>query len=342
MVETINKTVTRGLAGRRPGAVKGVVFHNTWGNSTAKQEANRLANMSNQALQAGFAHYYIDKNTIWRTEDTYNGAWHTANSDGNMNYIGYEVCGNDQTPLNDFLQAEENTFWQIAQDLRYYGLPVNRNTVRLHPEFSPTQCPKRSLIVHTGFNSTQAQPASVINQMKDYVISKVNKYYNNPNLKPDGNASTGGGTTPPSITAPTPSTPSDHDKAVAASPAKQVGNYVAKLDILREEPKGKLRVAGWEVALNGAPIENYGFVLVMEHGTGKELDRQMTKGIKRPDVIKAYKAKHGDSIGFDCTFNFGSMRGKKVDIIFRRASDKIGNKNTHDVRIDTIYLTIPK
>ena len=35
MVEIINQTVTRGVAGRRGGAVKGVVFHNTWGNSTA-------------------------------------------------------------------------------------------------------------------------------------------------------------------------------------------------------------------------------------------------------------------------------------------------------------------
>ena len=55
MVEIINKTVTRGVAGRRPGAVKGVVFHNTWGNSTAKQEANRLAAMNNNQLAAGFA-----------------------------------------------------------------------------------------------------------------------------------------------------------------------------------------------------------------------------------------------------------------------------------------------
>lgn len=342
MVEIINKTVTRGVAGRRGGAVKGIVFHNTWGNSTAKQEANRLASMNNNQLAAGFAHYYIDKNTIWRTEDTYNAAWHTANSDGNMNYIGYEVCGNDQTPLKDFLQAEENTFWQIAQDLKYYGLPVNRNTVRLHPEFSPTQCPKRSLIVHTGFNSTQAQPANVINAMKDYVIKNVLKYYNNPSLKPDGKAPATSGQTPPSGANVTPSNPSQHDKAVASSPAITVDGYTAKEDFFNTIAGNKLRAAGWMLPTKGGKAFNYGYVFIMDYNTGKELARQMSKGIARPDVTKAYNVKGGNAYGLDCTFDLKHFKGKKVYVMFRRTNDKAGNTKggNKDIRFKNIYMTL--
>lgn len=341
MVEIINKTVTRGVAGRRPGSVKGVVFHNTWGNSTAKQEANRLAAMNNNQLAAGFAHYYIDKNTIWRTEDTYNAAWHTANSDGNTNYIGYEVCGNDQTPLKDFLQAEENTFWQIAQDLKYYGLPVNRNTVRLHHEFSATQCPKRSLIIHTGFNSTQAQPANVTNAMKDYVIKNVLKYYNNPSLKPDGKAPATSGQTPPSGANVRPATPSQHDKAVAATKPKHQGNAWGKLDYFNGHGKDQIRVAGWLVPDKPqGPIGKYAYVIFMQHGTGKELTRVQSAGIKRPDVKKAYGYQGGQELGFDVTVKKAQFKGKKVDVILRRANKANGEGAVNDVRIDSIYLSL--
>lgn len=343
MVKIINKSVCRGVAGKRVGSVKGVVYHNTWGNSTAEQEANRLSTMNNSQLAAGFAHYYIDKGTIWRVEDTFNMAWHTANSDGNANYLGFEVCGNDQTPLADFLQAEENTFWQMAQDLRYYGLPVNRSTVRLHPEFSATQCPKRSLMVHMNFNSTARQPQNIIDGMKDYVIKNVLKYYNNPSLTPDGKGGSGGNqTTPPSTGAVTPSTPTEHDKAVTVSKPKHQGNAIGKLDFYNGYAKDQIRVAGWLVPdkANGA-IGSTAWVLFMEHGTGKELTRVQSKGIKRPDVKKAYSYQGGDALGFDVTVSKKQFKGKKVDIILRRANNgKNGESPVNDVRIDDIYLTL--
>lgn len=343
MVNIINKSVTRGVAGRRSGKVKGGVFHNTWGNSSAKDEANRLERMSPAQLQAGFAHCYVDKNDSIRTEDTYNMAWHTANADGNANYLGYEVCGNDQTPLADFLQAEENTFWQMAQDFRYYGLPVNHSTVRLHPEFSATQCPKRSLIVHTGFNSTGRQPQNVIDAMKNYVIQGILKYYNNPSLKPDGKAGADGNqTTPPSTGAVTPSTPSQHDKAVADSKPKHQGNAWGKLDFFNGFGKDQVRVAGWLVPdkPQGA-IGSTAWVLFLEHGTNKELTRVQSKGIHRPDVKKAYGYQGGDTLGFDVTVGKNQFKGKKVDVILRRANNgKNGESPVNDVRIDSIYLTL--
>ncbi len=35
----------------------------------------------NDESDKGFAHYYINRNTIARVEDTYNGSWSTANYD---------------------------------------------------------------------------------------------------------------------------------------------------------------------------------------------------------------------------------------------------------------------
>lgn len=190
MVNIINKSVTRGVAGRRSGGFKGVVMHNTWDNSTAQSHLDRLSRMTVNQLAAGFAHYYVDEKDIVRVEDTYNGAWHTANTEGNMYYIGFEIRGNRSTPTAVFLQAEQNACWQAAIDLKFQGLPVNRNTVRLHHEFSATECPKRSLIEHCGYDSTYAVPIAVTNKMKDYYIAQIKKYYDNPSLKPDGKADT--------------------------------------------------------------------------------------------------------------------------------------------------------
>lgn len=188
MVNIINKSVTRGVAGKRSGGFKGVVMHNTWDNSTAQSHLDRLSRMTVNQLAAGFAHYYVDEKDIVRVEDTYNGAWHTANTEGNMYYIGFEIRGNRSTPTTVFLQAEQNACWQAAIDLKFQGLAVNRNTVRLHHEFSATECPKRSLIEHCGYDSTYAVPISITNKMKDYYIAQIKKYYDNPSLKPDGKA----------------------------------------------------------------------------------------------------------------------------------------------------------
>lgn len=166
MVKIINKSVCRGVAGRRNNPIPyGIVIHNTADNATAEQHMNRLASYNNAQLENGFAHYFIDENTIIRTEDTYNMAWHTANSDGNANYVGYEVCrstGDEKT----FLQAEQNTFMQAAQDFKEWGKIPNRDNVRLHKEFVATACPHRSWDLH----------GKSINAVKDYYISQIKKY----------------------------------------------------------------------------------------------------------------------------------------------------------------------
>lgn len=202
MVEIINKSVCRGVAGRRVGKVKGVVIHNDAGSihATAKAYLSSLGTMSNAQLANGFAHYYIDRNTIVRVEDTYNMAWHTANSDGNANYIGYEVCQSYGASDKDFLANEQMVFKQVAEDLKFYGLAANRDTVRLHKEFVATACPHRSWDLH----------GKSINAVKDYFIKEIKKYMN-------GGAN---------VSKPKPNTKLYHDSGVFFKAKRDLPTYV--------------------------------------------------------------------------------------------------------------------
>ena len=169
MVEIINKDIFNGIAGKRSGKPKGVVIHNDAGskNATAKWYMTTFLPDRVKAKQSnlGFAHYYIDRNTIGRCENTNNKAWHVGQSDGNANYIGFEVCQSIGESEANFRLNEEMTFRQVAEDLQFYGLPANRDTVKLHKQFSSTSCPHRSVALH-GDNT----------KVQDYFIARVKHY----------------------------------------------------------------------------------------------------------------------------------------------------------------------
>ncbi|MEQ7177957.1 peptidoglycan recognition protein family protein [Enterococcus thailandicus] len=326
MVKIINNSVCRGVAGKRAGSVKGVVIHNTWTNTTAEQEMNRLANMTPKQLEAGFAHYYVDEKTIIRTEDTYNRAWHVANSDGNNSYLGYEVRGNRETVKAIFLQAEQNVFWQAAIDLHYYGLPVSRDTVKCHHQFSATECPKRSLMEHCGYDSTFAVPTEITGKMQDYFITQIKKYYDNPALQPDGSSEGN----------------NEHDEIIAESPAKTVNGMTAKLEKFTEYPVGSFREAGWAHA--GKEKFNYCFIFLMDATNGQEIDRQKAKDIDRPDVNAAYGLLSDNRPGFDGSLDITKHTGKKAYVKIRLTNDVNGNTvgGAKDVDFKEYVLTIPK
>jgi N-acetylmuramoyl-L-alanine amidase len=189
-IETINQTINYKMP-NRSGNVKGVVIHNTASSATAKQDYNNLKNASQARYEAGIAHYYIDRNTVWRAIDTYSVGWHVANAYGNNAFIGYEVNESMSANNKDFMANEQAVFKKAAADLLYYGLPVNRETVMLHCQFVPTACPHRSMALHTGFDPVRqgAAPTSIVNQLKDYFIKEIKKYYNNPSLKAGAPAS---------------------------------------------------------------------------------------------------------------------------------------------------------
>ena len=111
-----------------------------------------------------------------RVEDTYNGAWHVANYYGNMNFVGYEVCESLKVSDADFIANEEAVFEQAAKDLMEWGLPANRNTVKIHRRFVPTSCPHRSWDLHVG----KGAPDTDANRgkMEDYFIARIKAYMN--------------------------------------------------------------------------------------------------------------------------------------------------------------------
>lgn len=156
---------------------KGVVIHNDAGSLSAMQYHDSLVNAPLSRLENGIAHSYISGNTVWQALPEGRTAWHTANNDGNTNYYGIEVCQSMSASDIDFLASEQLAFQEAARMLKKWGLPVNRNTVRLHNEFSSTECPHRSMKLHAGYSSSQRAPQSVVNKTKDYFISQIKAYY---------------------------------------------------------------------------------------------------------------------------------------------------------------------
>ena len=166
MVQRINKSYLN-VGNLR--SIKGVVIHNDAGSAgaTAFWYVDWLAQRNKEL---GIAHYYIDRYTIFRAVDTYKIAYHTGDgitrTSGNGNYIGYEVCQSMGASDADFIANENMALMQVAEDMLFYKLPVNRATVRLHREFVPTDCPHRSWDLH----------GKSMNAVKDYFIAKIKHY----------------------------------------------------------------------------------------------------------------------------------------------------------------------
>ncbi|EME3512086.1 CHAP domain-containing protein, partial [Enterococcus faecium] len=139
-----------------------------------------------------------------------------------------------------------------------------------------------------------------------------------------------------------PQTPSDHDKAVAASKAVHQGNAYGKLERFKFVGNSKVNIASWLVPDKPeGPIGKFAYILIMEHGTTKEITRVASQGIKRPDVKKTYGYKGGDALGMDVTLDLSWVKkGTKIDVILRRCNQANGEGAVNDVRIKDIYLTL--
>lgn len=168
MVEIIERDIFQGIAGRRPTeAPKYFILHNDAGSMSAKNYISWLQERYDNGISfLGFAHYYIDRNAIVRVENTYNGSWSTADPDGNMNSIGYEVCQQFSASEAEFRENEEMCLRQMAEDMKYYEVEPSMETIRLHHEFSSTSCPARTLELHGQSNKS----------VREYIIKRI-KYY---------------------------------------------------------------------------------------------------------------------------------------------------------------------
>ena len=142
-------------------SIDGVVIHNDAGSGTPEWYVNWLQ-YRNKVL--GIAHYYISRYIIARVIDTNLMGYHTGDWPSNQRYIGYEVCESMSASDADFLANEDMTLMQATEDLLFYGLPINANTVRLHHEFVPTSCPHRSMALHGG--TTASVKAYFIQRMQ--------------------------------------------------------------------------------------------------------------------------------------------------------------------------------
>ena len=159
---------------------KGIVLHNDAGSAgaTAKAYRNGLVNAPLSRLEAGIAHSYVNGNDVWQALPESRIAWHTANQTGNKDYYGIEICQSVGASNKEFLANEQSAFQEAARLLKKWGLPANRNTVRLHVEFSNTACPHRSAELHTGWNPTTQGllPKAQQIKLKDYFIKQIRAY----------------------------------------------------------------------------------------------------------------------------------------------------------------------
>nr|DAU89021.1 MAG TPA: Endolysin [Caudoviricetes sp.] len=138
-----------------------VVIHNDAGSMTPEQYIDWLRY---RRRDLGIAHYYCNRDCIARVVDTFNIGYHTGDWWSNCRSIGYEVCESMKVSDEEFLKNEDMTLMQATEDLIYYGLPINTNTVRLHHEFVPTTCPHRSMELHG--NSTESVKEYFVNRMR--------------------------------------------------------------------------------------------------------------------------------------------------------------------------------
>ena len=168
MVNIINHNIFNGIAGARPtNAPKYYVLHNDAGSKTAEGYIEWLQERyDNGKSDLGFAHYYIDRYSIVRVEETYNGAWSAANPDANLYSLSYEVTQQFSTSDDEFIENENMVLMQMAEDMTFYGATPNYDNIKFHNEFSATSCPERSLTLHGGDNDS----------LRDYVIEKITYY----------------------------------------------------------------------------------------------------------------------------------------------------------------------
>ena len=157
-----------------------ITLHNDAGSVGATAEAYHrgLVNAPLSRLEAGVAHSYISGNTVYQALPESRIAWHTANQNGNKNSYGIEICQSIGASDKVFLANEQASFQEAARLLNKWGLKANRNTIRLHMEFSQTSCPHRSMKLHTGFDPvTQGVPSQAIKlKLKDYFIKQIRAY----------------------------------------------------------------------------------------------------------------------------------------------------------------------
>ena len=155
-----------------------VVIHNDAGRMKPQRYISFLRNRD-KAL--GIAHFYCNRDTIVQVVPIENIGYHTGDWWSNCRSVGYEVCESLSASDEEFLQNEDVNLLKAAADLVEAGMPISRETVRLHHEFVPTSCPHRSMELHGG--TTESVRSYFIERMKYFaslgnnLVEILHKYF---------------------------------------------------------------------------------------------------------------------------------------------------------------------
>ena len=155
-----------------------VVIHNDAGRMKPQRYISFLRNRD-KAL--GIAHFYCNRDTIVQVVPIENIGYHTGDWWSNCRSVGYEVCESISAIDEEFLQNEDMTLLKATADLLEAGMPISRETVRLHHEFVPTSCPHRSMELHGG--TTESVRSYFIERMKYFaslgnnLVEILHKYF---------------------------------------------------------------------------------------------------------------------------------------------------------------------
>lgn len=300
----------------------GQVHAHSTGNprSTVQNEADYF---HNKDITTGFYTHIVGNGRVIQLAEVNRGAWDVG---GGWNQWGYASVELIESHSNkDEFMRDYKIYCELLHDLaKQAGLPTTVDQG------------DTGIITHN--YATHNQP----NNSSDHVdpIPYLAKWgINLAQFRSDvANAKSNN---KPAPSKPKPSKPKTHAQAVLESPAIHQGNAWGKLEVLDMPKKNKLQVRGWLVPDKPTgPIGTYAYIIIMQHGTNKELTRVQSAGIKRADVKKQYGYKGGEHLGFDVTVDVAWMKGKKVDIILRRCNKANGEGAVNDVRIKDIYLTI--
>lgn len=178
---------------------KGVIIHNTADDLTPQQQKNRMMNYNAGQLADGIAHSYVGDGEIWQVLPESYSAWHAGDAWANQNLYGIEAGISSNTPKDKAIRIEQTALQEAGRMLKKWKLPVNKDTVFLHNEFTATRCPVRSMELHANWYSTQRAPQQIVDKMKKYFIDQIKQYYKGENpkgstvkpSKPSSNTSSG-------------------------------------------------------------------------------------------------------------------------------------------------------
>lgn len=300
----------------------GQVHAHSTGNprSTAQNEADYF---HNKDINTGFYTHIVGNGRVIQLAEVNRGAWDVG---GGWNQWGYASVELIESHANrEEFMRDYRIYCELLYDLaKQAGLPTTVDQGNI------------GIITHN--YATHNQP----NNGSDHVdpIPYLAKWgINLEQFRKDiANAKGNSANVTPS---PSPDKQLTHDQAIAQSPAKTVDGYTGKLEKFNVQGK-KFRNSAWMLPTAGGQPYRYGFVFLKDYNTGKEIARQATGAISRPDVTKAYGVKGGTNYGMDVTFDVAKLKGKKFYAMLRRTNDKAGNTagGYKDIEFKEYYFTL--